>query len=254
MSRRNTTGVCLFALTLVTTVSLAGCGRQQQDTKNVAVVEPVKPQPSSSITPILPVQQPAINPLAVNETPEPLPPKPEDVNDVLARAYQKVVAPDTSHEPPFIVGDFNGDGSEDLAIAVTPHEEMLGEINNELANWVLEDPRNSSLPGPLSNPQPPAGERKPVRANKGDLMLAIVHGVGSQGWRNPEAKQAFLLKNGVGNDMETQTWKSLRTGKDKQKLPPLRGDGIKETVHGKSGLILWTGAKYAWYSPSPGWQ
>jgi hypothetical protein len=83
-------------------------------------------------------------------------------------------------------------------------------------------------------------------------MLAIVHGVGSQGWRNPEAKQTFLLKNGVGSDMETQTLKSLRTGKYKQRLPPLRGDGIKETVRGKAGLILWTGAKYAWYSTGPG--
>jgi hypothetical protein len=252
MFRKKTTLLCLSALILTTTVALAGCGRKQEEGKPLVVEQPVKPPPSP-ITAILPVQQPAINvPVTANETPKPLPPKPEDVNDVLARAYQKVVAPDTSHEPPFVVGDFNGDGSEDLAIAVKPHEEMLGEINNELANWILEDPRNISLPGALSNTQTPASERKPVRASKGDLMLAIVHGVGSQGWRNPEAKQTFLLKNGVGNDMETQTLKSLRTGKYKQRLPPLRGDGIKETVRGKSGLILWTGAKYAWYSPGPG--
>ena len=249
--RKKTPLLCLSALILTTTVALAGCGRKQEEAKPIAVERPVKPPPSP-ITAILPVQQPAINAVTANETPKPLPPKPEDVNEVLARAYQKVVAPDTSYEPPFVVGDFNGDGSEDLAIAVKPHEEMLGEINNELANWVLEDPRNISLPGALSNTQTPASERKPVRASKGDSMLAIVHGVGSQGWRNPEAKQTFLLKNGVGNDMETQTLKSLRTGKYKQRLPPLRGDGIKETVRGKAGLILWTGAKYAWYSPGPG--
>ncbi len=197
MFRMKTTVLCLLALILTTTISLAGCGRKQEEAKPVAVERPVKPQPSP-ITAILPVQQPAINPVAANETTKPLPPKPEDVNDVLTRVYQKVVAPDTSHEPPFLVGDFNGDGSEDLAIAVKPHEEMLGEINNELANWVLEDPRNISLPGPLSNTQTPASERKPVRASKGDSMLAIVHGVGSQGWRNPDAKQAFLLKKEWG--------------------------------------------------------
>ncbi len=251
MFRRKTTCVCLFALILATTAPFAGCGRKQEEGKPVVVERPVK-SPPSPITAILPVQQPSINPVAANETPKPPPPKPEDVDDVLARVYQKVVAPDTAHEPPFVVGDFNGDGSEDLAIPVKPHGEMLGEINNDLANWVLEDPRNISLPGPLSNPQTPASEKKPVRANKGDSMLAIIHGVGSQGWRNPEARQTFLLKNGVGNDMETQTLKSLRAGKYKQRLPPLRGDGIKETVRGKVGLILWTGAKYAWYSPGPG--
>ncbi len=251
MFRKKTTLLCLSALILTITVALAGCGRKQEEGKPVVVEQPVKPPPSP-ITAILPVAQPAISPVATNEPPKPLPPNPEDVNEVLARAYQKVVAPDTSYEPPFVVGDFNGDGSEDLAIAVKPHEEMLGEINNDLANWVLEDPRSISLPGALSNTQTPASERKPVRAGKGDSMLAIVHGVGSQGWRNPEAKQTFLLKNGVGNDMQTQTLKSLRTGRYKERLPPLRGDGIKETVRGKSGLILWTGAKYAWYSPVPG--
>jgi len=57
-------------------------------------------------------------------------------------------------------------------------------------------------------------------------MLAIIHGVGSQGWRNPEARQTFLLKNVGNDDMEAQTLKSLRAGKYKQRLPPLRGDGI----------------------------
>ena len=250
--RKTTTlSLCVLPLVITITVCLVGCGRQQEEPQPVAVEQPVKPPPSP-ITSILPAQQPAINPIAGNETPKPSPPKPEDVNDVLARAYQKAVTPEVSHEPPFVVGDFNGDGSEDLAIPVKPNEAMLGEINSEFANWILEDPRNITLNKGLTNPQPPASERKPVQANKGDVMLAIVHGVGPQGWRNPEAKQAFLLKNGVGSGMATQSMQSLRTSKDKQKLPPLRGDGIKETVGGKPGLILWNGAKYAWYSPGPG--
>jgi hypothetical protein len=79
--------------------------------------------------------------------------------------------------------------------------------------------------------------------------LAIVHGVGAQGWRNPEAKQTFLLKNSAGNSMSAQTAKDLQNSKDRNKLPPLRGDAIHEAIEGKSGLIFWTGAKYAWYSP-----
>jgi len=81
------------------------------------------------------------------------------------------------------------------------------------------------------------------------MLLAIIHGVGPQGWRSTEAKQTFLLKNGAGTNMTTESKKSLRESKDKQKLPPIRGDAIRSVIDRKSGLILWTGAKYAWYSP-----
>ena len=91
---------------------------------------------------------------------------------------------------------------------------------------------------------------KPVRAEKGDTLLAIIHGVGAKGWRNPEAKQTFLLKNGAGSDMTVRALKDVPASKGKTKLPPLRGDTISETVDGKAGILFWTGAKYAWH-PSP---
>ena len=249
MSRKRTTTVsfCVFILTI--TFCLAGCsgGNQaQQEPKPVIVEQPVKPA-TPPPSPILPLQ-PETSPLAAKEFPKPSPPKPEDVSAVLARVYEKTVTPDTSKEPAFLVGDFNGDGSQDLAILVKPNEARLGDINSELANWILEDPKTVPIPGlPVGGRV--SGPGRPVRADKGDVLLAIVHGVGAQGWRNPEAKQTFLLKNSVGNSMSAQTVKDLQNSKDKNKLPPLRGDAIQEAIGGKSGLIFWTGAKYSWYSP-----
>ena len=249
MSLKRTTAPSFCVLALAISFSVVGCsgGNQaQQEPKPVIMEQPVKPA-SPQPSPILPLQT-ATNPLAAKEMPKPSPPKPEDVTAVLARVYEKAVMPDTSREPAFLVGDFNGDGSEDLAITVRPNEARLGDINSELANWILEDPKTVPIPGlPVGGRV--SGPGRPVRADKGEVLLAIVHGVGAQGWRSPEAKQTFLLKNSAGNSMSAQTLKDLRNSKDRNKLPPLRGDVIQEAIGGKSGLIFWTGAKYSWYSP-----
>ena len=125
----------------------------------------------------------------------------------------------------------------------------LPQVNNELANWTLEDPKKVFIPGRDAVARPPA---KPVQVERGDTLLAIIHGVGPQGWRNAEARQSFLLKNGVGSGMMTETATILRHTKERQKLPPVRGDAIRQKLGGKAGLIFWTGAKYAWYSAGVG--
>ena len=171
-----------------------------------------------------------------------------EVTDAVTRVFQKVAAAGTASKPSFTVGDFNGDGFQDLAVVVKPNEGQLPEVNNEMANWILEDPQQ--VPLPRSNlALPPTKRPPPVRVEKGDTLLAIIHGVGPQGWRSADARQTFLLKNGPATNMTTQLMKSLRESKDRQRLPPIRGDAINGTIGGKSGLIVWTGAKYAWFSP-----
>jgi hypothetical protein len=172
------------------------------------------------------------------------PPNSTEIRDTVARVFEKAATPDSS-SPGYAVGDFNGDGSEDLAVAIKPGENSLGDINNELANWLLEDPRTVVINTAATVRPPPV---KPVRAARGDSLLAIIHGVGPQGWRNPEAKQTFLLKNGAGSNMTVLAVKDLLAGKSKPKLPGLRGDTISETVGGKQGILFWTGAKYAWHA------
>jgi hypothetical protein len=145
------------------------------------------------------------------------------------------------------VGDFNGDNFEDLAVAVRVSDGYLGEINNELANWIIEDPRNVITNRTGSTTPPPPG--KPVHAEKGDSLLAIIHGIGPQGWRSSEARQTFVLKNGAGSNMLALPADRLRS--TAQKLPPLKGDVINETLGGNSGFIFWTGARYSWRLSSP---
>jgi hypothetical protein len=173
------------------------------------------------------------------------PPNPTEIRDAVARIFGKAATPDSPRNPNFAVGDFNGDGSEDLAVAINANEGSLGDINNELANWSLEDPRN--IPNPTLTNRVPPGKR--ARAEKGDTLLAIIHGVGAEGWRAAEAKQTYVLKNGAGSKLQAQSSEAAR--KASQKLPTLRGDVLNETIGGKAGFVFWSGARYAWFSVSP---
>jgi hypothetical protein len=158
-----------------------------------------------------------------------------------------VVIIDTSHSPGYITGDFNGDDSQDIAIVVRPAKDKLEEINSEVANWIVEDPRKIVLPDPHKSVQklPPAPE--PVKVQPDNLLLTIIHGYEKDGWRNPEAKQAYLLDNAVGNSMVAKPLKDLQSAIGNKNNLSKSGDVIKETLAGESGFLYWTGAKYAWH-------
>lgn len=203
------------------------------------------PSASAQVSPLLPA---VITPSPLKPSPAPSPTATE-VSGAVARVFEQVAVPGAPLKPSFVIGDFNGDGAEDLAVVVKPNPDKLGDMNNEFANWTLEDPNQIVLP--RSNLAVPMQKKSgPVHAEKSDLLLAIIHGVGSEGWRNAESKQTFLLKNGAGTNMIAQSARSLKESKDKQKLPFIKGDAIREAIGGKPGLIIWTGAKYAWYSPA----
>ncbi len=236
----------VLAGALVTLASaLASCSATNDASKNAEMAPRVEANQNAVGQPIQ-MLQPTPTPA---ET-KPLtssPPRPEELNEAVTRVFQKAAITDTTRNPNFVIGDFNGDGSEDLAVVTKPGENSLAEINSEFANWTLEDPNKIPIPGtrPVTQMNPPV----PVRAEKAETLLAIIHGVGPKGWRNPEAKQTFLLKNGVGSDMTSEPARTLLNSKDKRALPPLQGDAIREKLHGKPGMLFWTGAKYAWYSP-----
>ena len=114
---------------------------------------------------------------AVPPTPAGAPqPKPEEVREAAKRVYRNAVTLDLSR---FYVGDFNGDGSQDLAVVVKPAEGMLAQINNELAMWELEDPHLILAPSLNRRTQRlPTRKPEPVRAKEGELLLAVIHGHG----------------------------------------------------------------------------
>ena len=249
MSRNEMRAFLLYTFVASIVCWLCACAKPPEETQAVRAEQPINSTPTSS-APAIPIGQPVeANKSAADKKPANFqPPKPSEVKEKVTLVFQKVAAFDGARDPSFVVGDFNGDGSEDLAVAVKPNEGMLIEINSELANWIFEDPQKVAIPGTAPTSRSSANQI-PAQAEKGDSLLAIIHGYGQKGWRNPEARQTYLLKNGAGVAMKTRTFETLRNGKEK--LPPLRGDAIAQTIGGKSGFIFWTGAKYAWYSPEP---
>ncbi len=246
MLREQWAALLLSVLIVLTASFLLSCEKPSDQAKS----SESEPRVESNATPSPQTSQflqSIASPSAATPAPTP-PPKLDEVRMAMARVFEKAAAPETTIAPGFVVGDFNGDGSEDLAVVTKASADSLGEINNELANWVLEDPRSVPIPGTSLTNRTLAP--KPIRAEKGDTLLAIIHGAGAKGWRNPEAKQTFLLKNGAGSNMSVLALKSLLASKSKAKLPPMRGDTISQTIGGKPGILFWTGAKYAWY-PSP---
>jgi len=192
-----------------------------------------------------PVSSPSAAPTAEPTLEEPVnlpPPKTEEAREAIARVYKDVVTIDARHQPAYIVGDFNNDGSQDIAVVVRPAKDKLEEINDEFANWIVEDPRLIKLPDPHKSVQPlPPNTRPVIRTD--DLLLTIIHGYKREGWRNKEAQQTYLLDNAVGSAMTTAPLKDVESTMGKQDVS---GDVIKETLSGERGFLYWTGAKYAW--------
>ena len=170
------------------------------------------------------------------------PPTPGDVRDALQRVFGNTLSTTTASE--FVIGDFNGDQSEDVAVVVRPNSAKLEELNSQLANWILEDPGHAFLPpegkSVVHLPPKPA----PERVHKGETLLAIIHGFGPQGWRNPQARQAYLLKNSSGGHaVVSDLPRKLMT---RAGVMPGQRKVISERVRGRNGFIYWTGATYAW--------
>jgi hypothetical protein len=192
-----------------------------------------------------PVATPA--PAAANATPTPFPKLPPPSTAEVRQAMQRIfgdVLSFTAEPGSFIVGDLNGDGSEDLAVIARPVPNKLDEINSEVANWIIQDTRQAIIPSPkqtvvkLDKPDLP-------KVFAGETVLAIIHGYGAKGWRNPNARQAFLVKNAAGKFEGTAPSISERT--IRAMGLPVETDVIKVVRENKKGFVFWTGGFYAWH-------
>lgn len=185
-----------------------------------------------------------------NEQPKPQttaarPPTAVEAKDALQRVYRgAVVAGDSAT---FVTGDFNGDGSEDIAIVVTPAGNMIAEINSEFANWILADPKRASVFDPKKRVQSLPAQTGPVKVQAGEALLAIVHGHGPNGWRDRDATQSYLLKNAAAAGMRVVPLKEFPPAlKVKEKGAMSRADVISGTISRKAGFLYWATGKYAW--------
>ena len=166
------------------------------------------------------------------------PPKTDEVKEAVARVFKDAAMISTDRKPGFVIGDFNGDQSVDLAVVLTPGAGKLAELNQQYPPWILKNVFVIDRPGG------PA-----LRVAENETLLAVIHGYGPNGWRDPEARQTFLLKSAAGSDMQAEARASLLKANEGKKLPRLRGDVIREVLKGKLGWLYYAESTYRWYDP-----
>lgn len=210
-----TTIPCLLVIAFM----LSACSSQSK--RQVAEAPPPAYQPSPESTPV--------------RVTAPAPAKVVEVQDAVRRIFKDAAVVDTSYNPNFLAGDFNGDGSQDLAVILKPVK--LDLMNQELPPWLVREPRAKRDP------------RIALKIQKDETLLAVIHGYGTNDWRDPDATQTFVLKNVVGNDLKVHSGEEFVTANSGRKLPRPQGDLIGETVQGTPGYLYFAAATYSWYDP-----
>jgi len=165
-------------------------------------------------------------------------PKAGEIEEAVKRVFKNAALIDSSHNPNFVSGDFNGDDSQDVAVILKPAPGKLSEMNEDSPAWILRDLRTPAQPG-----------MPPLHISGNEVLLAIIHGYGPAGWRDPQASQTYLLKNAVGSDVKMHSKREFLTANQSKTLPRLAGDLIGEVLQGKSGYLYFAQAAYSWYDP-----
>ena len=170
--------------------------------------------------------------------PNVVPAKLSEVQEAVRRVFKDAAVIDSSFNPNFLTGDFNGDSSQDLAVILKPVPDKLAEMNEPYPSWLLRDP----LLG--ENPQRPV-----LKVEDRDVLLAIIHGYGENDWHDSQATQTYLLKNVVGSNLSVRSVKEFQSAHNGRRLPRPQGDLIQETLRGADGYLYYASANYSWYDP-----
>lgn len=239
MSSRTFTPALILCVAAACVLSAACAG---SSTRRRAVVAEAPPPPAESAPSVpelnvIPAAAGAVNAL------QPPPPDAAEVGGAVERIFKGALTAVPASS--FAVGDFNGDDSQDLAVAVAPAPDRLGEVNDELAGWIIKDP---FAPLPAGSALYGAARRR-VLVEESDTLLVVIHGYGVEGWRDPRATQTYVLKDAAGERISARTQKAALASGDETKMPQLVGDVIDENVEGRAGFIYYNGAHYLWYDP-----
>src|SRR5206468_4256902 len=104
--------VLIFLAAISMGWSLA-CSKSPEATKS-SEAEPHAVSSNSSLPSPLAIAQATATPAEPKESARPA--RADEVSAALARVFDKTASLDETHVPSFAIGDFNGDGSEDLAV------------------------------------------------------------------------------------------------------------------------------------------
>ena len=181
------------------------------------------------------------------------PPELQEVQAAVKRLFGDLVTVDSSRNPAFISGEFNGDAWQDLAVVVkaAKTDAALQQLNDEYANWTIIDPASLKLPDPDSGVNVIATEQKRPKITKGETLIAVIHGYKEEGWRNQKAFQSYLLKGVAGSGLAVHQTESIYGAiKDRRKLLFKGHQVISDKVGAKDGVLFWAGGTYAWFADS----
>ena len=221
-----------------------------------ACAKQATPQQVAEQAPVPPPTEATAKPAPPAEFPKLAPTKLEEVQEAVNRVFKTAVVIDRDRNPGFLVGDFNGDQSQDLAVILKPADGKLSELNQEFPNWIAREPvkdillsKSKVLTVAARNSSNPAAGQT-IRFEAKDLLLAIIHGNGPKGWRDPEATQTHLLRDVIGNDMTVMPFKvAAKTYGGIRPFPTIYGDLIQQKLIGQQGFLHFTGGVYGWYDP-----
>jgi hypothetical protein len=176
------------------------------------------------------------SPLVVPRRPPPRPPKAREARDALRRVFGDALAADADRA---VAGDFNDDGSEDLAVVARAAPGMLDRLNDEMANWIVQDAAASGR----------ALAR--VTVSSADSLLAVLHGHGPAGWRSPEARQAYVVRNSPARPrlfvIDRGLAQSVPSVQPISAGPSVQHVLIDDTPR-NPGFLYWSGSRYVWTS------
>jgi hypothetical protein len=207
----------LYQILLGGCIAFAGCSNKQQaQGPQSQSMQTSQSQPTASVSP----------------------PSLTEVHQAVERVFKSAALIDESRSPSFVVGDFNGDRSEDIAVIITTAPGKVSDMNQQFPPWILKDPFINTEPG-----------MTPLRVSERETLLALIHGYGAEGWHDSQATQTYLLKNALGEKIETRTKAEVVAVNQGKKLPELKGDLISEILRGKPGYLYYAGSTYSWYDP-----
>jgi hypothetical protein len=123
----------------------------------------------------------------------------------------------------------------------------LAAITTFFSNWTIQDADRAL--GPMDKKVVIAAKEERPAVAKGEEVLAIIHGVGAKGWRDSDARQAYIVKHAAATLLGTAP--SISQKAIRIMHLPFPTDIIKQVRNNKKGFLFWTGGVYAWH-PSEG--